>query len=216
MSMMNLHIDTKSSEKKTLLKNIQNYLILCSDHLSVVVVVVVVSIFSDEFAYDQTPRSASTVHELLDYFLSPVGKNGVNVLNHHLKYMQQIRGLVGIPGFQADCSVSEKEIVASNKSDNVHRAVLSISPHGLDEGVRIPRKHSEGAAEPNFTALFDRPFLFLLRSANPENPQILYAGVINDVFERNDFTTKYPLPEEWSQYKDQVANTIKQLYSKYL
>jgi hypothetical protein len=169
-------------------------------------------LLSDEFAYDQSPRSGSTVHELLDLFSTPSSR-GVDLFAHHAKYMRLMPGLVGLPGFTADHSVAEKD--AGVKGANTHRSVLSISPHGLDVGARTPRQRPEQVAA-NFTALFDHPFLFFLRSTRPDTPQILFAGVINDVFERNDWTSKYPLPAEWRNYKEEVGSNIQKLYSKVL
>jgi len=114
--------------------------------------------------------------------------------------MSLLPGLVGLPGFSADCVVSGQ------------RSVLSLSPHGLDVGAKTPRQR--GQPQPNFSALVDHPFLLFVRSIHPQQPHIVFAAVISDVLERKDFTTKFPLPAEWRKYKDQVAGQVKQMYEK--
>lgn len=163
---------------------------------------------SDEFAYDQTPRSASTVHELLSLFSTP-SSTGVDLFSHHAKFMTPLPGLIGLPGFEADHAVTEKAVGANGPA--THRAALALSPHGLDVGARTPRQRNGATA--NFTALCDHPFLFFIRSTLPDHPQILFAGVVNDVYERQDWSSKYPLPVEWSNYKEEVAAAIAKLYA---
>ena len=128
---------------------------------------------------------------------------GTDVFSHHAKYMSLMSGLVGLPGFTADCTVGG------------HRSVLTLSPHGLDVGAKTPRVRP-GQVNPNFTALFDHPFLFFVRSTLPDQPQVLFAAVISDVFKRTDFSTKFPLPAEWREYKEQMGQNIQKLYAKQL
>jgi len=168
----------------------------------------------DEFAYDQSPRSGSTVHEVLKLLSEPVGASKTNLLHHHLKHMQLMQGVVGVPGFTADFSVSGAT-AASSSTPESHRAVLSISPHGLDVGAKIRRDRSS-TPPPSFLALFDRPFIFILRSRNPDAPQQLFAGVVHTVLERKDWSSKYPMPQEWRQYKEQVGQLVKESYAKYV
>lgn len=170
----------------------------------------------DEFAYDNSPRSAATVHEVIELFTKTTS-SGADIFSHHAKYMQLMKGLVGMPGFQADHSVAESSVTGASPAaaPAVHRSVFSISPHGLDVGARTPRQRP-GQVTANFTALFDHPFLFFLRSTSPDRPQILFAGVVNDVFERHDWATKFPLPAEWTNYKEQVGEDIQKMYSKVL
>lgn len=117
--------------------------------------------------------------------------------------MALLQGLVGLPGFTADQTVSG------------HRSVLTLSPHGLDVGAKTARMRP-GQINPNFTALFDHPFLFFVRSTLPDQPQVLFAAVISDVFKRTDFSTKFPLPAEWREYKEQMGQNIQKLYAKQL
>ena len=128
---------------------------------------------------------------------------GGDVFSHHCKYMSLMQGLVGLPGFKADFTVEGQ------------RSVLALSPHGLDVGARVPRQRPH-QLEANFTALFDHPFLFFVRSTDPKQPQILFAGVISDVFQRTDFRTKFPLPAEWREYKEQMGQNIQKLYEKHV
>ena len=125
--------------------------------------------------------------------------------------MRRMPGLIGLPGFQADYSVDEKAVGGSGSA--AHRAALALSPHGLDVGARTPRQRGE-QTEPNFTALCDHPFLFFIRSTSPKNPQILFAGVVNDIIERHGYSSKYPLPDEWTKFKEEVGQTLKKLYEK--
>lgn len=155
-----------------------------------------------EFEYDQSPRRAATVDEVLQILATP-SKSGKDLFAHYAKHMTLMPGLIGLPGFKADSTVEGQ------------RSVLTLSPHGLDVGARIPRQRP-GAVLPNFTALFDRPFLFFVRGATPEAPQILFAGVIQSVMERQDFTSRFPLPQEWREYKEQQGRNIKEMYEKKL
>lgn len=164
----------------------------------------------DESEYDRMKRTPSTVHEVLSILATPTAK-GTDAFTHHARYMSQMKGLVALPGFTADYTTSEKE--AGGQSDERHRSVLSISPHGLDSGVKTPRSRP-GHVTANFTAYFDHPFLFFLRSTHPDHPQILFAGVVNDVFERRDWTSKYPMSQEWQEYKEQIGKQIASLYAK--
>jgi hypothetical protein len=152
-----------------------------------------------EFEYDQAPRRAATVDQVLQRLATPM-KNGGDVFAHHAKHMSLMPGLVGLPGFSADSVVRGQ------------RAVLTLSPHGLDVGAKTPRQRTKVLA--NFTALFDHPFLFFVRSVDPARPHIVFAAVVNSVFERTNWTAKFPLPAEWRNYKEQAGENIKQLYSK--
>ena len=155
-----------------------------------------------EFEYDQSPRRAATVDEVLSLLATP-SKSGKDLFAHYARHMTLMPGLLGIPGFKADATVEGQ------------RSILTLSPHGLDVGARIPRQRP-GAVQANFTALFDRPFLFFVRGATPENPQVLFAGVIQSVLERQDFTSRFPLPQEWREYKEQQGRNIKEMYEKKL
>jgi len=153
-----------------------------------------------EFEYDQAPRRASTVDQVLQKLSTPM-KNGQDVFAHHARHMALLPGLVGLPGFTADSVVGQQ------------RAVLTLSPHGLDVGAKTPRQRTK--ILPNFSALAEHPFLFFVRSVDPAAPHVVFAAVINSVFERKDFATKFPLPAEWRDYKEQTGKNIKQLYSKF-
>ncbi len=124
------------------------------------------------------------------------------MFSHHAKHMSLLPGLVGLPGFSADSIVSGQ------------RTVLTLSPHGLDVGAKTPRQRTHVSA--NFSALFDHPFILVVRSIDPEQPQIAFAAVISDVMERKDFSTRFPLPAEWRNYKEMIGNQVKQLYEKVL
>jgi serine protease inhibitor len=164
----------------------------------------------EEFEYDKIKRQASTVHDVLALLAAP-HSSGIDVFSHHARYMAPMKGLVGVPGFTADYVMSEKD--AGGQSDERHRAVLSISPHGLDVGVKTLRTRANHLGA-NFTALFDHPFLFFLRSTRPDAPQILFAGVVKDVFERRDWSTKYPLPQEWADFKEEIGRKIAGMYAQ--